>query len=100
MTRITHRNHVLVSYDIADDARRAAVLSTCKDFGNHVQYSVFLCELDRRELVALRDRLTQLIHAGDDQVLIVDLGPATHPVLDQVEVLGQPWAPPGRRFVV
>lgn len=100
MTRVTNRNHVLVSYDIACDKRRAEVFSTCKDFGTHVQYSVFLCELDGREVVLLREQLRRLIHAVEDQVMLVDLGPATHHVLDQIEVLGQPWSPPGRRFVV
>lgn len=100
MTRVTKRNHMLVSYDIADDKRRTQVFETCKDFGNHVQYSIFLCELDHRERVVLRELLRQMIHHGEDQVLIVDLGPATHPVLDQIEVLGQAYSPPGRRFVV
>lgn len=100
MSRFTKRNHFLVSYDIADDERRNEVFRTCKDFGNHVQYSVFLCELDRREVITLRELLRASIHHGDDQVLIVDLGPATHPLLEQMDVLGQPYAPPGRRFVV
>lgn len=100
MTRITNRNHFLVSYDIADDGRRTEVFETCKDFGNHVQYSVFLCELDRREVATLREALRGMIHHTEDQVLLVDLGPATNPLLDQMEVLGQPYAPPGRQFVV
>lgn len=100
MTRFTSRSHFLVSYDIADDKRRTEVFETCKDFGNHVQYSVFLCELNRRELITLREKLRALIHHSEDQVLLVDLGPATNPLLDQMEVLGQPYAPPGRRFVV
>jgi CRISPR-associated protein Cas2 len=100
MTRATNRSHVLVAYDIANDARRAEVFATCKDFGEHVQFSVFLCELDTRERVLLREELRQLIRQGDDQIMLVDLGPATHHVLDQLEVLGQPWSPPGRRFVV
>jgi len=94
------RNHVLVSYDIADDRRRTAVFETCRDFGNHVQYSVFLCELDRREATVLRESLRQLINKDEDQVLMVDLGPATLDVLATMDVLGQPYAPPGRRFVV
>jgi CRISPR-associated protein Cas2 len=100
MTRTTTRNHVLVAYDIADDRRRTEVFTTCRDFGEHVQYSVFLCQLDARERVLLREELSKLIHNAQDQVLIVDLGPATHHVLDHVEVVGQPWTPPGRRFVV
>lgn len=100
MSRYTKRNHYLVSYDIADDARRTSVFETCKDFGNHVQYSVFLCELDERELIVLREMLRERIHHVEDQVLIVHLGPATSPVLEQLDVLGQPYSPPGRRFVV
>lgn len=100
MSRSTRRNHVVVSYDIADDRRRTDVFKTCKDFGNHVQYSVFLCELDPRERVQLRELLRQVIHHGEDQVLMIDLGPATHPVLDQMEVLGQAFRPPGSPFVV
>jgi CRISPR-associated protein Cas2 len=100
MTRTTNRHHFLVSYDIADDARRTEVFETCKDFGNHVQYSVFLCELDRREVITLRELLREMIQHDADQVLMVDLGPATNPVLEQMEVLGQPYSPPGRGFVV
>ena len=100
MSRATQRDHFLVAYDIADDTRRTAVFHTCRDFGNHVQYSVFLCELDAREVVVLREKLREIIHHGEDQVMIVSLGPATHPVIEQMEVLGQPWSPPGRRFVV
>jgi hypothetical protein len=33
-------------------------------------------------------------------VMLVDLGSATRPVLEQIEVLGQPYSPPGRQFVV
>jgi CRISPR-associated protein Cas2 len=100
MSRDTRRSHVLVSYDIADDRRRTQVFETCKDFGNHVQYSVFLCELDPRELVLLREKLRVLIHQRDDQVLLVDLGLATRDVLTQMQVLGQPYAPPGRQFII
>ncbi len=83
MTRTTNRHHFLVSYDIADDARRTEVFETCKDFGNHVQYSVFLCELDRREVITLRELLREMIQH-----------------VEQMEVLGQPYSPPGRGFVV
>lgn len=100
MSRITQRRHFFVSYDISDDRRRDQVFQVCKDFGNHVQYSVFLCELDRRELVLLREQLRELIHQGQDQVLLVDVGPAVVDVLSSMEVLGQPYSPPGRRFVV
>jgi|SRR5712671_6184395 len=100
MTRVTNRSHFLVAYDISDDRRRTDVFETLKDFGNHVQFSVFLCDLDRREVVTLRELLRTLINHAGDQVMIVDLGPATHSLDEQMEVLGIPYSPPGRRFVV
>ena len=36
---------VIVSYDIPNDKRRTQVMKTLKDYGAHVQYSVFECEL-------------------------------------------------------
>ena len=100
MTRITNRRHHLVAYDISDDTRRNGIFKTLKDFGNHIQYSVFLCELDRSELVQLRERLRDFIDASTDQVMFLDLGPAVHEIGDQLDVIGQPYSPPGRRFVV
>lgn len=100
MTRETKRHHYLVAYDIADDGRRAKVFGTCKDFGNRVQYSVFLCELDPRELILMREELRGHIHAREDQVMMVELGPATHDVLSNMLVLGQPYSPPGRTFII
>jgi len=100
MTRTTNRHHVLVTYDISDDQRRTRVYKTLLDFGNHVQYSVFVCELDRREVVKLQTRLRSAINHAEDQVLFVYFGPATQPVEDHIEVLGLPFTPPGRHMVV
>jgi len=100
MTRITNRSYVLVAYDISDDKRRTRVFKTLLDFGNHVQYSVFVCELDQRELVTLHERLRTVIHHTEDQIMFVHFGPATHAVEDHIEVLGLPFSPPGRQMVV
>ena len=100
MNRNTRRHHYLVTYDISDDRKRTEVFETCRDFGNHVQYSVFLCELDRREMVTLREQVRGTIQHTTDQVLFVDLGPATQPILEHLEVLGKPYSPPERSFVI
>lgn len=71
---MARRQH-LIAYDISDDKRRTAVFKTLIAQGDHVQFSVFLCALNAMELAALRARLSELIHARDDQVIIVDLGP-------------------------
>jgi CRISPR-associated protein Cas2 len=100
MSRFTNRAHVLVAYDITDDKRRTKVFKTLLDFGNHVQFSVFLCEIDRRELAVLRRTLREAINHAEDQVMFVHLGPATHAVEEQLDVLGVPYVPPGRQMVV
>lgn len=62
--------HFVVAYDIEQDRRRAKVLSTLKDFGLRVQYSVFECELDAGRLAQLRERLVRLIDRRNDRVNI------------------------------
>jgi CRISPR-associated protein Cas2 len=59
---------VVVSYDIPDDRRRTRVMKTLKDFGAHVQYSVFECDLDAREYERLRQRLKKLVEEKEDDV--------------------------------
>ncbi len=59
---------VVVSYDIPDDRRRTRVMKVLKDFGAHVQYSVFECELSTEDYRRLRTRLIQLIDRRKDSL--------------------------------
>ncbi len=68
------RKRYLYSYDIADDKRRTKVFKTLVGFGDHLQYSVFLCDLSDKEKVVLNGRLNELIHMGEDQILAFDMG--------------------------
>lgn len=61
-------------------------------FGEHVQLSVFRCDLTPQLLVRLKAALVEIIHQKEDQVLIVKLGPATPKVIHGIEVLGKPQA--------
>ena len=70
------RTTYLVSYDIADDKRLKQVFKVCKNYGNHLQYSVFECDLNPAEKVQLERQLDEIIHHDKDQVLFVSLGPA------------------------
>jgi len=87
------RRHYIVTYDIADDKRRNRVFEDLKGTGDHAQFSVFFCELNPRELAELRARLSELIHHHQDQILVVDLGPAHHPLDAGLECLGKGWEP-------
>lgn len=66
----------LVCYDICDDKRLRKVFLTLRKFGDHLQYSVFECQLTPADLAALRAALSAIIHQTEDQVLFVHLGPS------------------------
>lgn len=94
------RRHYLVSYDISDDKRRTRIFRLLEGQGDHLQFSVFLCELTRTELTRLRGELLELVHQRDDQVMILDLGP-THVSLETaMEILGRPHEPLVRTLIV
>jgi len=94
------RRHFLVSYDVADDKRRTRIFQTLQDYGDHTQFSVFLCDLDESESAALRGLLEPLVHHDQDQVLMVDLGPAEHDLQTAIEAIGKPFDPQPNAFIV
>lgn len=59
---------IVISYDIPDDKRRTKVMKTLKDFGQHVQYSVFECELKQEDYQRLRQKLQGLIDKEADNL--------------------------------
>jgi CRISPR-associated protein Cas2 len=70
------RTTYLVCYDITEPKRLRRVFKLCKNYGNHLQYSVFECDLNPAERVGLETRLAELIKHDEDQVMFVSLGPA------------------------
>jgi len=96
------RRRYLVTYDISDDKRRDRVFKTLRDRGDHVQFSVFLCELNAREYALLKGELLQYVHHKDDQVLLLDLGSADDPleIGQGLEYVGCAYCPPQRIVVV
>ena len=68
------RRRYLVAYDIRDAKRLRKVHKTMKAFGWSMQYSVFVCDLDRIELFALETELGAHLHHGMDSVAIIDVG--------------------------
>ncbi len=59
---------IIVSYDIPDDRRRTKVMKTLKDFGSHVQYSVFECDLTPETYRRMRKKLDELVDKKEDNV--------------------------------
>ncbi|HEX2100284.1 MAG TPA: CRISPR-associated endonuclease Cas2, partial [Candidatus Synoicihabitans sp.] len=59
------RHTYIVSYDISDPKRLRKVFRACQDYGNHLQYSVFECDLNATEKVEFESRLKSIIHQED-----------------------------------
>ena len=85
------RHSYLVAYDIADPKRLRQVFKTMRAWGDHLQYSVFECQITRFDLFKLRAELGEIIHHTEDQVLFVDLGPAAGRGDRVITALGKPY---------
>lgn len=89
--RSTMRNTFLVCYDIADPKRLRKVFKTMRDFGDHLQYSIFECQFNAIDLARCRHALGELIKHNEDQVLFVDLGPTEGRGERVITALGLPY---------
>ncbi len=52
---------IVVSYDISDDKRRREVAKILEGHGYRVQYSVFECDLTKKQLLKLQRKLKPLV---------------------------------------
>lgn len=89
-----------VTYDITDDRRRIAVYKCLRGFGDHLQYSVFRCDLIERRRVELIAALHELLDHAADQVLVIDLGPVDGRASICVSSIGRAYANPERTVVI
>ena len=85
------RTTYLVCYDIADDKRLRKVFKTCGNFGDHLQFSVFECDLNASEKIELEIALSDIINHDEDQVLFVSLGPSANDASLIIEAMGLPY---------
>lgn len=90
----------IVSYDISDPKRLRKVFRTLRGYGDHLQLSVFRCDLRRAERIVLEQKLRELIHHNEDQVLFIDIGPAQGRAVLAIDAIGRPTVEPVRTAVV
>lgn len=88
--------HVVVSYDISDDAKRGKVSKLLEDYGQRVQYSVFECRLDEKTLDKLLGKLKPFANSNDS-IRIYEICEAC---LKKVILLGNATVSEERRFFV
>ena len=80
-----------ILYDIANDKRLRQVFKTCCNFGDHLQYSIFECDLNPSEKIELEKEHGDIINHDEDQVLFVALGPAEGRGDRVITALGLPY---------
>ena len=71
--------HLLITYDVAVSSdggarrlRRAAKI--CLDYGQRVQFSVFECQVDPAQYVALKQKLRNIMDLEQDSIRFYNLG--------------------------
>ena len=60
---------VVVAYDISDDKRRNKVCEILEHYGTRVNYSVFECNITRRQVSLIKRDLEKILVAKEDDVI-------------------------------
>jgi CRISPR-associated protein Cas2 len=94
------RHLYIVSYDISDRVRLAKVFKTMKGFGEHLQLSVFQCDLTPAQRIRMVAALEEIIHHEQDQVVFIDLGPTEGREVKEIQAIGRPMEVVGREPMV
>jgi len=77
--------YTLISYDIVSDRVRTKVMKFLKDYGDHVQKSVFECHLDDDKYAEVKDGLMSLVNPKEDRVRLYRI---CHACMGKVEISG------------
>lgn len=83
------RTRYLLAYDIRNPGRLRRVHEVAKAWGDPLQYSVFVCDLTRAELIGLRSELVEEMNEREDSVSIFNLGEPQGRGLDCIEFIGR-----------
>jgi CRISPR-associated protein Cas2 len=65
---MTHKQFIVVVYDVSNDKRRTKLHNALLDYGTPVQYSVFECLLDEEEQKKMHQKVRKVTRPRKDQV--------------------------------
>jgi len=85
------RSAYIVTYDVRDEKRLRRVFQLMRGYGDHLQYSVFRCELSDRERAELMLKLSDVLKLTEDQALLIPLGPAGGANEQNILAVGLPY---------
>jgi len=94
------RNIYVVCYDICDAKRLRRIYKALRGFGDHLQLSVFRCELSLMERAELIATITPIVDHDEDQVLVVNIGPADGRSSSAFEAIGRRYISPERTAII
>lgn len=83
------KTRYIVSYDICEPKRLRLVHKTMCGYGDALQYSVFCCDLSAAERIMLIADLSLIINHREDQVMLIDIGPAEGRGRQSIETVGR-----------
>lgn len=85
------RTSYLICYDIADARRLRYVSKLLNNWGLRIQYSIFECNLTKKDLTICKAQLLKVIDVAHDQVLFVRLGPTQSRGDRCIEAMGKAY---------
>lgn len=91
---MSERSLFLVAYDIREPKRLRQIHKKLKGFGSALQFSIFQCELSRMERQWMISAISEIIHHGEDRVLVVDIGRRKGRARHAIQILGRQELPP------
>jgi len=87
---------LLVTYDISSNKRVQKVFKAMKNWGDHLQLSVFLCHLTPMEQALMKTDLSNIIDHKKDQIMFIRLGPEGQRSEHAITTLGKRFVPTSR----
>ncbi len=86
----------VVTYDISSNRRVQKVYKAMRNWGDHLQLSVFLCHLTPMEKARMKTELADIINHKEDQIMLIRLGPEGHRADHAISTLGRAFVPTSR----
>jgi CRISPR-associated protein Cas2 len=68
------RSRYILCYDIRDDRRLRQTAKVAEQWGNRIQYSVFVCDLTAVERARLEGALRDVVDQRVDMAFLIDIG--------------------------
>ena len=93
---MARRRH-LIAYDIADPVRLRRVAKVMEGYGDRLQYSVFICDLNKTDLARWECDVRDIMDLGADSVVVIDIG---QPNEERVRCIGAARRLPHRGPVI